>query len=185
MNQNLTQHESIIRQSNEHKLTPELFDTFVRLVKMGNYYIACCNAVGIRYETFRSWMKMGDASPDPENIYRLFYLAVREADAYAEVYAVSAWKKHFHHDYRAARDFLARRYPSRWAEQQRITVAVDNELQRMLEALQGKLPADIYSQVILALATVRDELETQETTDLEDPLSPLYGIVDVTPGSTA
>lgn len=155
------------------KLTPQLAEIFCNLVAQGNYYTAACKAVGISYATFRSWMAMGEASDDPTNVYREFFLRVREADGLAEVYAVSTWRKHFTRDYRAARDFLARRHPERWAEQQRLTVAVDNEVQRILEVLRGKLDAPTYAQVIQALATVRDEevLEAGEKDTLDDLLN--------------
>jgi hypothetical protein len=148
------------------KLNEQLLETFVRLVMAGNYFSAACKAVGISQGTFRRWMELGRASLDDKDIYRQFFLRVQEAEAYAEVYAVKSWRTHFSRDYRASRDFLARRYPERWGMQQKITLAVDNELQLILKVLETRLPPEIYGQVIVALADAQDQV--REDAELEE-----------------
>lgn len=149
------------------KLNEQLLETFVRLVMAGNYHVAACRAVGISNATYRRWMELGSASYDDSNIYRQFFLRVQEADAYAETHAVMSWRNQFSRDYRASRDFLARRYPERWGMQQKITLAVDNELQMILKVLETRLSSDIYSQVIVALAGARDEVVESAELDAE------------------
>lgn len=159
------------------KLTSELIDVFCRLVSAGNYYIAACKAIGVAYGTFRTWMAYGKAASDSDNIYRQLYLRVQEADAYAEAHAVVSWRNQFSRDYRASRDFLARRYPDRWGMQSRITLGVDNELQQILKVLETRLSPDIYGQVIVALAGARDEI-TMSHEDGEDILDDNFGSVE-------
>lgn len=154
------------------KLNQQLLETFVRLVQAGNYHIAACKAVGISYQTYRRWMRQGMESTDDTDIHRQFFLRVNESDAYAEVNAVNAWRGHFSRDYRASRDFLARRFPERWGERQKILLAVDNELQNILAVLESKLPSDIYGQVIAALMASKDEVREMGEDggdELEDP----------------
>lgn len=166
------------------KMSPELVETFYRLVAEGNYYIAACEAVGISYATFRSWMAQGKVSSDDNDPFRAFYLLIREADSLAEQHAVRSWRKHFSRDYRAARDFLARRYPQRWAEQQRLTVAVDSEVQRMLEILQGELDPVTYSKVIQGLAMSRAKV-LDAADEIDDDLDDfLGGEFDFSPRTT-
>ena len=165
------------------KLNQQLLETFVRLIMGGNYTIAACKAVGISYGTFRRWMELGKASNDDNDIYRQFHLQVQEADAYAEAYAVKSWRGQFSRDYRASRDFLARRYPDRWGMQQKITLAVENELKQILSVLESRLPAEIYGQVVVALSASHDEvLENNEFVEEEfDPLSASF-VVDENEG---
>lgn len=134
------------------KLNDQLMDIFCRLVAMGNYYRACCNAVGITTETFNNWMRYGRAAVSDDDPYRRFYIAVKRADAEAEVFAVRKWKSHFEYDYRAARDFLARRYPERWGSRHFVAVAVDREIEKMLNTLQGTLAPEEFTRVVRALA---------------------------------
>lgn len=148
------------------KLNEQLLETFVRLVMAGNYYIAACKAVGISNGTFRRWMQLGQASIDDMDIYRQFFLRVNEADAYAETHAVMSWRNQFSRDYRASRDFLARRYPERWGMSAKITLAVDNELKLILQVLESRLPPEIYGQVIVALADAQDQV--REDAEFED-----------------
>lgn len=152
------------------KLNAQLLETFVRLVMAGNYMIAACKAVGISYQTFRRWMSLGAASNDDNDIYRQFFLRVNEGEAYAETHAVISWRNQFSRDYRASRDFLARRYPDRWGERQRITLAIDNELQQILQVLETRLPAEVYSQVMVALSGARDEVLEERAVQDEDEL---------------
>lgn len=164
------------------KMTPALVDIFCRLVAMGNYYRAVCNAVGITYETFNIWMRLGRVNSDPTNPYRQFYDKVMEANARAEVFAVQQWRNHFEHDYRAARDFLARRFPDRWASRHYVSLAVDREVEKILGNLRNVLPPDQYLNVVRAMAgqaltADEDVIDTDTLVDEEtafnlDPMLP-------------
>lgn len=136
------------------KLTPELIRTFCDLVAAGNYYHAACKAVGITYPTFNRWMRLGEQHSDGP--YSEFYNAVRQADAAAELWAVHQWRRAFPVDWKAAAEFLARRFPDRWARREHITIALDQEVQRMMGQLEKALPREVFAQVVAALTDVME-----------------------------
>ena len=84
----------------------------VQAISAGNYYEAASVYGGIDYSTFRLWMQRGEAASS--GLFRDFFEAVKRAEAEAEVRTVAQWQAQVPEDWRAARDFLARRYPSRW-----------------------------------------------------------------------
>lgn len=157
------------------KLSPQLIETFARVIALGNYPITACQVVGIHISTYRQWMRRGedDSTVGRESSYRAFYVRVGEANAAAEAYAVSKWRGHMGTNYKAARDFLARRYSSRWGPTYKITIAVEQELTRLMEKLAEKLPQEIYQQVIVALADAQEDLTDDPETEDE--------FIDLTP----
>jgi len=106
------------------KLTPKLQKKFCDLVAEGNYYQPICGYCGITYACFREWMTRGeqDKNTNQVTIYSKFFDAVACSNTIAEVNAVQAWQKCLnnpeHPDWKAARDFLARRYPDRWSSKE-------------------------------------------------------------------
>ncbi len=99
------------------KLTPDVQTRLVRALSAGNYYEAACSYAGITYMTFRRWIERGqEATSGP---YREFCDAVTRAEAEAEIRTVAEWQKKVPEDWKAARDFLARRYPDRWSSKER------------------------------------------------------------------
>lgn len=151
------------------KLTPQLTETFTRVLSMGNYPVVACQVVGIHIGTYRSWMRQGEDhnAIGRESPYRTFYLRVGEANAVAEAYAVNKWRGHMGTNYKAARDFLARRFSSRWGPTYKITIEVEKELQRLMEKLAEKLEPSVYQQVIVALADAQEEL-TDDPDDADE-----------------
>lgn len=65
--------------------------------------------------------------------------AVTRADTEAEAAAVVAWRQAFSVDWRAARDYLVRRHPQRWAATTRIAISAEESEQRMDRATQEVL----------------------------------------------
>ena len=108
------------------KLTPQVHEAFVKSLRKGNYITTTCRALGIGHRTFYSWMEKGAPQPVyddegnvigeeyPDNFYGEFVRDVHAADAEAETSAVDALTSHFDADWRAAADFLQRRFPDRW-----------------------------------------------------------------------
>lgn len=84
-----------------------------KAIRQGNYYQAAAASAGITYDSFRNWMKRGQKAKS--GIFFDFFHAVKEAEAKAETSIVASWKSKIPKDYKAARDFLARRFPQRWA----------------------------------------------------------------------
>lgn len=98
------------------KLTPERKKRLLDAIRAGSYYEPACTYAGVDYSTFRRWMQKGEEAKSGQ--YREFYEAVIEAEAQAEVRVVGHWQNQIPHDWRAAKDFLSRRYPERWASRE-------------------------------------------------------------------
>jgi len=99
-----------------------------------------------------------------EDMYSVFYLRVKEAEACAEIYAVEAWRSHLDRDWRACKDYLARRFPDRWADQRRVTIGVEREMDHMFRELEQKLPADLFAIVVRELQDMQrdDDVESDD-----------------------
>lgn len=94
-------------------------------LRTGNYREAAARYGGISMETFTEWMARGEGrekNRKPNAAYVQFALAVHQAEADAEIAIVAQWRAQIPQDWRAARDMLARRHPSRWGPKQNITV---------------------------------------------------------------
>src|SRR6266508_6054986 len=111
-------------------LTPESTDAICEIVRHGNYITTACRVLQIGIRTVTRWMSLGRQAVEEgrEDMYSVFYLRVKEAEACAEIYAVEAWRSHLDRDWRACKDYLARRFPDRWADQRRVTIGVEREM---------------------------------------------------------
>lgn len=143
------------------RLTPEFITMFCEIVSHGNYITTACKLMRVEESTFRSWMLQGKKSES--GIYRELYERVLQADGAAESFALEIWRGHYLKDSKAAKDFLARRYPDRWSERRYIKLAVDREVENMLKALQARLPEDIFSIVIRELVAIEEEQTPSES----------------------
>lgn len=95
------------------KLTPELQERIVLLIKAGTYRETVCAMVGIARSTLYEWMRRGQLS-DQENEYTRFYDEILKALAWSEARDVAIVNQHAEKDFRAARWKLERRFPERW-----------------------------------------------------------------------
>lgn len=100
------------------KLIPAVRKKLIDMIKAGNYYETACTYAGIDYSTFRKWMKKGEHAKSGN--YFEFFHEVTRAEAEAEARMIAQWQAQIPQDWRAARDFLARRHPERWAQQEKI-----------------------------------------------------------------
>lgn len=148
-----------------NELTPEIINAIAQIISRGNYYVTACKALKIPPATFYRWMDIGRAADS--GIYHDLVKLVEQADAASEMFAVEEWRNHFSKDYRAERDFLARRHPDRWAERKHITIAVEREIEHMLRELQRRLPSDIFEILVNEISEIgrTKELEVEEVTD--------------------
>jgi predicted transcriptional regulator len=132
------------------KLTPEVQERILAAVRAGNYIEPSARSAGISPATFHRWIARGEKATS--GIYRDFYEAVKRAEADAEVHAVAVIRKEIADgDWRAAAQFLERRFPDRWRRQQsiehegtqRLVVKTedlaDPELRKELRALTSRL----------------------------------------------
>lgn len=79
--------------------------------------------------------------PDTEARYLHFLHEVTRAETSAEVAAVVAWRGAFDTDWRAARDYLVRRRPDRWAATTRVSMTTEESERRIDDALGEALAA--------------------------------------------
>jgi len=143
------------------RLTPEFITMFCEIVSHGNYISTACKLMRLEESTFRSWMIQGKKADS--GIYRELYERVLQADAAAESFALEVWRGHYLKDSKAAKEFLARRYPDRWSERRYIKLAVDREVENMLKALQQRLPEDVFAIVMRELIAIDEEQNSPES----------------------
>lgn len=99
-------------------------------------------------------MKRGEAAQSGE--YFEFFRDVTRAIADAEAKLVGTITTASKRDWRAGAWILERRHPERWANTQRIQIEVEKELEKVVDRLEDKLPAEIFEQVLSALADGED-----------------------------
>ena len=97
------------------KLTPELQEEIVNYIKMGNFIETTCVTAGINKSTFYDWMKRGNESKR-HTIYKKFYEAVRQAQAWSEARDVAIISNHAETNWRAAAWKLESRFSERWGK---------------------------------------------------------------------
>ncbi len=121
----------------------------VNAVAQGSYLKVAAQAAGIGQNTLSGWLSRGRAAeaaaergehvPDSETRYVRFLQAVTHAQAQAEVDAVAAWRTAFGTDWRAARDYLARTAPERWAGVTRVQMTTEESERRVEDAVNDAL----------------------------------------------
>lgn len=123
------------------KLTEELQNEFTRLISAGIYVRQACEYVGISEATIYVWMARGSTEilrleNDPkakplakEAPYVEFFRKVKKAENASEVRAVTYWQEEIKTDWRAAKEFLARRFPDRWSARLELTGADGGPIQ--------------------------------------------------------
>ncbi len=118
------------------KLTEEVQGEFTRLIAQGMFVRQACGFIGVSEQTIYNWMARGSAevlrlenNPRSKVLTKEkplvdFFKAVRKAETQAEVRSVTQWQNAIRDgDWRAAKDFLARRFPDRWSPRIEITGA--------------------------------------------------------------
>ena len=90
----------------------------------GNYFEVACELSGVGASTGYDWLAIGEGrQPNTTgtsiNLYREFSDAVRKANADVENSAIVHWRTAFGDDWRAAAEYLARRFPERWKKVER------------------------------------------------------------------
>lgn len=96
----------------------------------GNYFEVACEMAGISATTGYEWLAIGEGrvpntTKTSTKLFREFSDAVRNSEAKSENAAVIQWRTAFNGDWRAAAEYLSRRFPSRWrkVERQEVTGA--------------------------------------------------------------
>lgn len=121
-------------------LTPKFINGFVALVQRGNYFSTVCQCMRIHLSTYRRWMNEGEQvakkCPHSKNCIQFmdkeerkkidfkcpprceFFNKVEEAKGFSEIRVVEKWQAQLDNNWQACKDFLARRYPKRWANRE-------------------------------------------------------------------
>ncbi len=101
------------------KLTLDLQNELIDLLKEDNYFETACWAVGITPKTGYNWLKRGekDSEERRRSVYREFYDAVKRADAEAEITDI-AYIKAGNPNWQARAWIRERRSRLRWGRQQ-------------------------------------------------------------------
>jgi transposase-like protein len=108
------------------KLTPEIQERIVELLKAGNYVETACAVVGIGRTTYYDWMKKAEESTRA-NKYTRFHDAVRQAKAWSEARLVAMINKHAEKIWQAAAWMLERKYPERWGRNRKVSKPAKEE----------------------------------------------------------
>ena len=100
------------------KFTPATIDKLRKNISEGLPYELACRLSGIAYETYRSWCR--DAMKEDADIELVNFLnVISKAESEAEATLVSHWLTKTRGDWRAAKEYLARRWPDRWGPLER------------------------------------------------------------------
>lgn len=101
------------------KLTEQVKEELLALIREGNYLDTACACVGVDYHTVREWIRRGtDSHPTRKNSveYANFAKEYNKAKAEAEANMVRCVNKSADKDWKAAAWKLARRDPLKWGD---------------------------------------------------------------------
>lgn len=133
-------------------LTPDVSARIIQAVRAGSYIKHAAEYAGVSRESVHGWLARGKTErdrltsdpktkPDPdEALYLEFFHSVTRAEAEAVIEACAAWKSAGRTDWRAAKEWLARRHGDEWGDRARIEHAgVEGQPITLagLEALMG------------------------------------------------
>ena len=112
------------------KLTPKVSDAICAAIAAGNYVEVAASAGGVTKQAVYKWLSRGrdeaarieegHAARKTEAMYVDFVDAVTRAEQQAEADAVRIWREQMPDDWRAAKEYLARRFGDRWGDRQRV-----------------------------------------------------------------
>jgi len=133
------------------KLSDKIRKRVCDSIRAGNYPQTAARSAGIHLASHYRWLRKGKeesesltAGNDPvesADPYLKYYLHIERAKAESEQHAVKTWTDKLPEDWRAARDFLARRFPDRWGKKDEVILNTSDfraELKARLEKSSGK-----------------------------------------------
>ena len=128
--------------SRPSKLTPEVKRRLVDAVKAGNHITRACEFAGIGKATYYRWKAKADTSKSGE--YFELMRELEEAESQAQIRMVAQWQSQIPNDWRAAREFLARRFPDEGSslEKREISGDVDKPVRVYTLDIGGELADD-------------------------------------------
>jgi len=134
------------------KLTPIVRDKLIQAIKVGSHLNAACAYAGVDYSNFRRWMRKGEK--DSKGQFRDFCEAIHASEAEIEIRLVATWQQAAANDWRAAAEFLSRRFPDRWSVTQKFQVQLQAELNVIYDTIENdpNIPLEYKKAVFTALA---------------------------------
>lgn len=99
------------------KLTPDIQEKILTVIKLGAYRSAACDFAGITAETLRNWIRRGEN--EGVGPYWEFATAVKQAEASACLKALGTIRNAMEQEWQAAAWFLERKRPKEWAKRER------------------------------------------------------------------
>lgn len=145
------------------KFTPETKKKLLDAIRMGNYREPSCNYAGISVSTFYAWLQKGRRQKKGQFVE--FLEAVTRAEAEAEVRMVAQWQAQIPKDWRAARDFLARRFPERWGSKARMKVDHSGEITQSSKELLITKQLASDTKFLAAIQIAYEEITRQNDGD--------------------
>lgn len=103
------------------KLTPQVQAAIIKAIKGGNYVVVAAQYAGIDPAQFYRWKERGERAT--KGIYFDFVQALKDAEAFGEVQAVSEVRLAGPDNWQAAMTFLERRHHERWARREAVEVS--------------------------------------------------------------
>lgn len=159
------------------KLTPELEEEILNLIRAGNYAKDACLAVGIDESTYYRWIRTGKEAKSGK-LYK-FYQSIQKARAFARALKLEKIQDAIDDgNWQAAAWWLERTDPDHWGRRQRVEVEgqVDSKVKGKLEhehtgkveaVLPDGVPEEVVAEFGLFLAK-RGATGSAENTQPED-----------------
>ena len=98
------------------RLTPEVIDSICDGLEKGNFVATMLRDLKIPEGTYYRWLQEAETK-SPQSLQYKLKQRVEAAEAASELHAVQAWVNHFDTDWRAPKEFLARRHSDKWGNQ--------------------------------------------------------------------
>ncbi|MGA8641337.1 hypothetical protein [Candidatus Binatus sp.] len=95
------------------KLTVGVGRIIIAAIAAGNFPSVAAGLGGVGVETLEKWLERGDTGVQP---YADFADAYRKAELEDESAHVAIWRTAAPGDWRAAKEYLGKRYPERWSD---------------------------------------------------------------------
>lgn len=132
------------------KLTDEVEQKIVSAIEHGSYEVPAVEAAGISKTTYYRWLEEGEGAKSGRK--RDFWEAVERARGASEVTLVEIIHNAAPGDWNAAKWLLERRFSSRWANVQKIDIAVEKEMDTLVGVLEDGLDPTVFAEVMGVLA---------------------------------
>lgn len=126
------------------KLTAEVTERLVQLIKAGNYVAVAVRACGISRALFYQWLDRGASDAPADVEYHELRERVEHARAEAEARNVAAIASAARENWQAAAWLLERQHPERWG---RVSVRVRDDATPPPDEVQISAPDDPFAEV--------------------------------------